>query len=332
MKKCKPHELVPASASAKPWVKLEPLFDDPNWYAESKLDGWRFLMHFGGNLDRVYLTGRNRTKAGTLSERGLHAPQFDLRNHLVFGYTVLDGEIMPPQGAGFNSISGIMGNTSVEKALARIKTIGHPEYHVFDCLYYNGQDIRNLPQHQRKMRADRVINYVWKSTTAPVWSGSRRSLITSIQATEDNKRAFYDAEIAAGREGIMLKDRNAVYGEGWVKVKRMHTLDVIITGFTEAKEGKTGKFKGLIGAVIVSVHRGKRLVEVGQVSGMNDELRVNISKHPRRYLNKPLEIKAQEFAKDRLRHPRWSRMRRDLSTTVCTWEKMQRDLCANKNK
>lgn len=319
-----PMKIIPAGADAKPWDKLEPLFDDDAWYAERKLDGWRFLLHFGGGLDRIYLTGRNVTKDGTLSERGLHVPLFTPEAAALrkWGYTVLDGEVMPPDGAGFRDINGIMGKTAVEKALARIKAIGHPEYHVFDCLFYNGTDNRSQPQHARKKHADHIVREVWPDE-APVYS-------TVVQ--RHGKLAFYEREIADGQEGIILKRSDAPYGEGWLKVKRMHTLDVVITGFTEANEGKTGKFKGLVGAVVVSVYRGGKLVEVGQVSGMDDETRIDITDHTRYYMGKALEIKAQEFAKNRLRHPRWSRMRTDINATACTWEKMQRDLAANKKK
>lgn len=321
----KPLVIIPASAEVKPWDKLEPLFDDRQWYAEPKLDGWRFLLHFGGGLKRIYLTGRNITKDGTLSERGLHVPLFTPMSAALAkrGYTVLDGEVMPPSGAGFRDLNGIMGKTPTKKALARIREIGHPECHVFDCLYHDGDDVRAKPQQWRKDLADLLVSTLWLSS-APVYSVKRHI----------HKQEFFESQVRRGAEGIILKDSRAAYGEGWVKVKRFHTIDTVVTGFTDAKEGKTGKFKGLIGAVIVSVYRGKQLVEVGQVSGMNDATRVWFTKHRERILKHDatvIEIKAQELSKDRLRHPRFSRFRPDMALSKCTYEKMLRDLQANKN-
>lgn len=319
-------EIEPAGADRKEWDKLEPLFEDDAWYAEDKLDGWRFLMHFGRELPRMFLTGRNKTKvSGTYSERGLHVPDLapPAQWMKAFAYTVLDGEIMPPDGAGFRDINGIMGKTSVEKAHARIMDIGHPDYFAFDLLFLDGVDVRDQPQSWRKAKCDELVAsmdmpYIW-----------------SVQMFTEQKLKFYEHRVSEGGEGIILKNQDAPYGSGWVKVKRFHYLDVVVTGFTDAKEGKTGKYKGLIGAVKVSVfNKDRKLVEVGQVSGMTDEERVYFSNNRQKFTDtKPvIEIKAQEFSKDRLRHPRFSRWRHDLNKTACTWDKMHADLKANRKQ
>jgi ATP-dependent DNA ligase len=142
------------------------------------------------------------------------------------------------------------------------------------------------------------------------------------------KRDFYDMLVETGHEGVILKHHAAQYGDGWIKVKRYSTLDVVITGYTEAKHGKTGKYDGLIGALVVSVWDGKTLVEVGQVSGMTDAERLMFSRHRDRYQGKVIEIAAQEMAKDRLRHPRYKRLRPEASARDATLRKLHADLKA----
>ena len=318
----RPMQIEPAGADAKLWEKLEPLLTDDDWYGEPKLDGWRFLLHFGGGLDRMYLTGRRKSsKTGQLSEKGLCAPYLTPPPKWMrkMAYTVLDGEIMPPDGATFGDLAGVM-NVEPAKAAARILEIGQPEYHVFDCLFCDGDDVRSSEQEDRKRTGEDLVTRLWPEST-PIYS-----LGASME-----KLRLYDEEVARGGEGIILKKKSAPYGKDWIKVKRYHTLDAIVTVFTEANEGKTGKFKGLIGAIVVSVYKAGKLVEIGQISGMSDLDHKTITAHRKAYLGRVVEIKAQELAKDRLRHPRFGRMRPDALLKTCTWEKMQRDLTANKN-
>lgn len=322
-------QLEPASAKALPWQRVDALFKSPDWYAEPKLDGWRFLMHLGGGLDRIYLTGRRiSTKTGLFSEKGEcvdFTPTTSRgRKHLRrLAYTVIDGEVMPPDGASFRDLASIM-NVHPEKARTRIAEIGHPTFQAFDCLYANGKDIRRVIQ--RPIFSDHGRNIMGQNITHDL---DLPHFAWLTQTTAD-KLDLYETEIARGNEGVILKNWRTPYGEGWVKVKRTHTLDVVVMRATEANEGKTGKFKGLIGALVVGVYRKGKLVEVGQVSGMTDRERRMFTRNRDRLVGMVLEIKAQELAKDRLRHPRYSRIRVDVPASKCTMRRMLRDLEAHR--
>ncbi len=316
-------EIEPATADRKDWSKIEPLLEDKQWTIEQKLDGWRFLMHIGGDLPRVYLTGRRvSVKTGKLSEKGECAPHFWPSDERVtkllskLKYTVLDGEVMPPNGRGFRDIAGIM-NVEPDKAHERIEEIGYPEYHAFDLVYFDGQDVRDKPQSWRYKTVHELIMTLWPQSPH----------VYGVRGFATKKLIRYDRWVDEGGEGAILKDADAPYGKGWVKMKRHSTLDVIITGFTEANEGKTGKYKGQIGAALVSVYESPRkLVEVGQVSGMDDQTRAAMTRWPKHYLGKVVEIAAQEMAKDRLRHPRFKRMRPEVNKRSATMIKLLADL------
>lgn len=306
-------EIAPARAKAKSGSKL---WGDPEHVAEPKLDGWRFLMHFGRGLPRVYMTGRRISKV-TLkySEKGFCAPCLwpsypggQLRPE----YTVIDGEVMPPEGANFRDMASIM-NADPETAAETIKRLGRPTYHAFDVLYYDGRDVRDEAMLVRKDLLSSVETYF----------GDLFRVVPTIPATQES----FDEIVASGGEGVIVKNICSPYGEGWWKVKKASTLDVIITGFTDAREGRTGKYLGLIGAAKVSVYSSSgELLEVGQVSGMTDEVRVDMSERPEKWLNTVIEIESQEWAKDRLRHPRYKRPRPDANPADCTFQKLMADL------
>ena len=312
-------QIEPARAKAVRPDKIP--WGDPLWYAEEKLNGWRFLMHFGGGLDRVYLTGRRYSSVtGVLSEKGLCArPVWPL--DVRFGYTVLDGEIMAPAGYGFRDIAGIM-NVEPEDAERRIAETGPPTFHVFDCLWFDGHDIREEPAVERRGSAGRMV----MACQNPLIR-----MIPKMHPTLDN----FDTICAQGGEGVVMKNIAAEYGESgsWIKAKKVVTLDVVVTGFTDAREGKTGKFLGQIGAVLVSVYSSTgELLEVGKVSGMDDETRAHMTENKKGWIGTVVEIACSEFAKDRLFHPRFKRARPEANHRHCTLEKMMQDLGATKNQ
>jgi ATP-dependent DNA ligase len=303
-------EIDPARAKSK---SADDLWEDSEWVAEEKLDGWRFLMHFGGDLPRVFLTGRRQSKTtGKLSEKGLCAPDiWPYSDCASLGYTVLDGEVMSP--AGFRDIAGIM-NVSPGKAAKRIAEIGPPTYRVFDILFNDGLDVRHYSWIERQQ------------VLAQIWNALGNPLITRVGSSPD-RLCTYDRIVESGGEGVILKNIFSPYGEGWVKVKRYSTLDVVITGFTDAKMGKTGKYLGLIGAALVSVYGAKGdLLEVGRVSGMTDDVRRDMSQNPTKWFGTVIEVAAQEFGKERLRHPRFKRARPDADPKHATFAKMMADL------
>jgi ATP-dependent DNA ligase len=287
----------------------ELLWNDSDWIAEEKFDGWRFHYHLGRELDRVYMTGRRTSlRTGRLSEKGHLVPP--LWSDLNIGYTVMDGEILPPPGAKFEDIAGIMNVDDPAVAAMRMKEIGEPRYVAFDLLFLDGEDVREECQITRKTQ----LKYLLSQLNHP---------LISIAETFDSKFQAYEDIVNRGGEGIILKNRFLTYGEGWIKVKKYTTHDVIITDFTEGK----GKYLGQIGAAMVSVYGSNgRLLEVGRVSGMSDMTRRDMSENFVDWLGQVIEIRAQGWAKNRLRHPRFKRSRPDVGAKSCTWAKMKVEL------
>ncbi len=90
----------------------------------------------------------------------------------------------------------------------------------FDCLHYEGLSIEDRPT---AVRVEALMRAVHPLELVP-------RLITR---SASEAREFYEAALAAGHEGLMAKSLNSPYeagnrGAGWLKIKRAHTLDLVV--------------------------------------------------------------------------------------------------------
>ena len=133
----------------------------------------------------------------------------------------------------------------------------------FDCLHVNGDDLIDRPARERfAALAESVTN----------------ELLVPRVATNDPTEAerFLDGALERGHEGVMVKALDAPYeagrrGAGWLKVKRAHTLDLVVL----AAEWGHGRRRGWLS----NLHLGARDPETGgfvmlgkTFKGMTDEM------------------------------------------------------------
>lgn len=112
-------------------------------------------------------------------------------------------------------------------------------------------------------------------------------------------------------EGYVLKNGNLL---DWHKLKPAPTIDLIICGYVPADFA--GKYAGQIGSLVVSTAEG---CEVGFVSGMNDEQRLEFTSNKSLYIGKVCEVGYQKMdSNGRLRHPRFIQLRDDKPADKCT--------------
>jgi DNA ligase 1 len=107
----------------------------------------------------------------------------------------------------------------------------------FDCLYIGGQSIVDLPTRER---VQALVEAVPASLRIP-------RLVTSV---EPEARAFYEAALAAGHEGVMAKALDAPYEAGnrdarWLKIKRVHSLDLVVLAAEWGHGRRSGKLSNL---------------------------------------------------------------------------------------
>lgn len=114
-------------------------------------------------------------------------------------------------------------------------------------------------------------------------------------STEEGKARYQEINrvaVEGGYEGIMIKDPNAAYEckrtTSWLKLKPFITVDLEVI---ELQEG-TGKYEGMLGALICSGVDNDKKITVNVGSGLLEEERKYFWSHKEEILNKTVEIKA----------------------------------------
>ncbi len=198
---------------------------------EWKMDGARIQVHKAGEDVRVYTRGLNEVSAA-VPEIVESARKF--RAHAM----VLDGEAIAFDASGrprpFQVTMRRFGRKlDVERLRAELP-IGA---FFFDCLQVESRSIVDRPARER-------FNALAEAVPA---SQLMPRIVTSC---ETSAAAFYDSAIAAGHEGIMAKSLDAPYeagnrGASWLKIKRAHTLDLVVLAAEWGHGRRTGKLSNL---------------------------------------------------------------------------------------
>jgi DNA ligase-1 len=220
---------------------------------EYKYDGARIQVHRSGR--RVGIFTRNladvteRMPEVVAAARALDARSF-----------ILDGEalLMDPDGRPrpFQETAGRFGTESASAASALTPVF-------FDLLYLDGEDLTGLAEQDR---ASRLRSLVPAELAVP-------RVETEDSTTADD---FLASALDAGHEGLVIKDLSSEYlagrrGAGWVKVKPVHTLDLVVL----AAEWGHGRRHGMLS----NLHLGARdpagdgFVMLGKTfKGLTDEM------------------------------------------------------------
>jgi DNA ligase-1 len=230
---------------------------------EEKLDGIRVQAHKDGDTVRIYtrtlddITGRLPEVAAVVSE-------------LAARQAVLDGEVIAlgPDGRPrpFQEVAGRTASR-LDVAGARATVPLSPVF--FDLLSVDGRDLLALPAADRHTELARVV---------PEPLRVRRLVAADPQdgPTRAAARDFAAATLARGHEGVVVKALDAPYSAGrrgasWLKVKPVHTLDLVVL----AAEWGHGRRQGFLS----NLHLGARDEETGgfvmlgkTFKGLTDEL------------------------------------------------------------
>lgn len=196
---------------------------------EWKLDGARVQVHRLG--DEISVFTRNlRDITGSVPEVVKAVKSLDVESIILDGEAIaLDTERRPV------AFQETMSRFSAEED-------GGLNVVFFDCLHLDGRDLIDLPGTDRY---DALQAAVPEQLVIP--------RITT--ASPDEAQAFFDDAIAAGHEGVMVKSLDSEYAAGrrgaaWVKVKPVHTLDLVVL----AVEWGSGRRSGWLS----NIHLGAR--------------------------------------------------------------------------
>jgi ATP-dependent DNA ligase len=298
----------------------ERMWTSDQFVAQKKYDGTRALMHCG--LDGNRFTSRHISKKnGNYVEKTDNFPHLKnifIQNGLEIECEgcIFDGELIT--GKNVMDVTRITGSLP-ERAIQIQNECGWLSYVVFDVLFDKGVDIREKPYSYRR---DVLKGYL---------ADLNLEHLVVTEDVESGKKEFFEEILDSGGEGIILKDKTAIYGKNWAKVKRRATFDVIITGYedptkiTKKSSGEESTSRlydnGWIGAIVFGQYFQGKLVNFGSCSGMDDALREEISLNKEKYLGRVIEVECQERIPKtgRLRHPRFLRFRPDKNPEECVY-------------
>jgi DNA ligase 1 len=219
---------------------------------EWKLDGARIQVHRNGDLVRVYTRNLNE-----VTDR---LPEvIAVARSLPAAELVLDGEVL-----------GLAGDQpeAFQETMSRFGRDDPATHHLqlrpffFDVLHVDGADLLDEPLSSRLGALDEIAG--------------PHAMPRLVTADVDDATAFVDATLAAGHEGVMVKDLASPYsagrrGKAWRKLKPVHTFDLVVL----AAEWGHGRRRGWLS----NLHLGARdpfdgsFVMVGKTfKGLTDEL------------------------------------------------------------
>ena len=211
-------------------------FDDPDWQYEVKWDGYRALAFL--NKGEVELLSRNNK---SFNEK--FYPIYDLLKTYDMN-AVFDGEILVLNDKGISNFGELQN--------WRSEADGELVFYVFDIIWYDGKDLKELPLHQRQEILAKVLPD----------DDDRVRLSKVFDASGID---FYRAAERMGLEGIIAKKKDSTYAANyrskeWLKIKVHKRQEVIIAGYTK-NEDTSKPFSSLL----LGVYEDNALQYVGKV-------------------------------------------------------------------
>ncbi|WP_432014671.1 ATP-dependent DNA ligase [Streptomyces cucumeris] len=204
---------------------------------EEKLDGIRVQVHRDGDDIHVYTR--------TLDEITGRLPEVvRAARELAVDRAVLDGEVISLDAGGrprpFQETSARVGSR-LDVAGASAALPLSPVF--FDLLAVDDRDLLALPARERHGELVRV---------APEPRRVRRLVAEDPDdpGTRRAAREFAADVLARGHEGVLVKGLESTYGAGrrgaaWLKVKPVHTLDLVVLAAEWGHGRRTGKLSNL---------------------------------------------------------------------------------------
>ena len=255
--------------------KIAGFSDDVNFVVTQKLDGFRAVVEV--NNGKVVSI---KTRKGKVIN-GLSELIADIESVVdaTLGHFIYDGELLleDPEnqwtsGERFQ-LTGQMISSEGE-----CEGMG---YHIFDALPY-AEFQAGISKEVYATRRERYLDTFVAGTLV-------RALPVLGYTTKKDIPTWSDYATANGFEGVMLNDPNARYEtkrvRGLLKVKKMHTADLLVVGFEQAIDGKN---RGGLKSIIVQLDDDNTF---NVSSGLTEEQRVDIWENQDNYIGKIIEIK-----------------------------------------
>ncbi|WP_424004050.1 ATP-dependent DNA ligase LigA [Haloarcula salina] len=224
---------------------------------EWKYDGARVQVHFDGEDARLF--SRN------MEEVTDPLPEVvDRVESTLSAPAILDGEVVAVDDEGEPlPFQEVLRRFRRKHDVAATREDVAVRLHAFDCLHADGEDLLDATLSERHDRLESLC-------------AADGDLVSEVRIcdTADEIEQIEGAALAAGQEGIMLKDPDAAYtpgkrGKRWRKRKPdVETLDCVVTG----AEWGEGRRANVLGTFELAVRTDDGYATVGNVAtGLTDE-------------------------------------------------------------
>ena len=223
----------PQTAGAMKAVLTDERFSDPDWIFERKLDGIRCIaIRSGENLE---LLSRN-----DLRQNARYPELVDALSAEPCREFAIDGEVVAFDGS----------QTSFARLAQRQQHYVPVFLYVFDVLWLEGHDVRQLPLRTRKRLLKSALQF--------------HGNVRWTQYRNGDGEALFKEACRKGWEGLIAKRADSPYvttrSKDWLKFKCEHGQELVIGGFTPPR-GSRVEF----GALLLGYYRDGRLEYAGKV-------------------------------------------------------------------
>ncbi len=207
---------------------------------ETKLDGIRVQVHRRGD-DVVVFTR-------TLDDITARVPEVVAAvRALDCTSIVLDGEVLVLAGDGRPRPFQLTAARTARRTggdATHVLTL-----FVFDLLHLDGDDVLDAPGSRRR----ELLEQLWQRSgdSGPAVLTPRADVLDVDDAAQvAAAEAFTSAALLHGHEGVVVKSLDAPYamgrrGAGWVKVKPVHTLDLVVLAAEWGHGRRRGRLSNL---------------------------------------------------------------------------------------
>lgn len=181
---------------------------------DRKLDGIRIQAHRDGDVVQLFTRSLD-----DITDRLPEA--VEVVASLPADRVVLDGEaiVLRPDGrpAPFQVTAA---RTASRVDVAELRSRAPVATVFFDVLHVDGRDLLEQPLRERLHELSALVPKAYRVPAV------------RVSSTQD-AQAFFDATIASGHEGVIVKALSSPYdagrrGSAWMKVKPRHTLDLVV--------------------------------------------------------------------------------------------------------
>jgi ATP-dependent DNA ligase I len=204
---------------------------------EWKLDGIRVQLHRSGDDVRIFTR--------SLDEVTDRMPEVVAAVRAgVPDRSVLDGEVLALRPDGrprpFQETASRTGTRSDPRAGSESTPL---TVFVFDALHLSGRDVLDDPGWRRRNALREQVDGALLVPRLDVADPADPQQVTEAER-------FADEAVARGHEGVVVKSDASPYamgrrGVGWVKVKPVHTLDLVVLAVEWGHGRRTGRLSNL---------------------------------------------------------------------------------------